>query len=106
MANEQSLEKLWKFYRGMALLVGTVLAILVFIAMPYRYLIAGVETTWYALAWQAHGYIFPVYVIATFLLSQKLKWNFTKIGLVMIAGTVPLMSFFVERRIAQEIKTH
>lgn len=93
----------WKFFRAMALLVGTVLAVLVFVAMPYRYLILGQETTWYFYAWQAHGFIFPVYVVSAFLLSQKLKWPYLKIALVMLAGTVPLMSFVIERRIAKEI---
>jgi integral membrane protein len=51
----------------------------------------------------AHGYLFPVYVVATFMLSTKLKWSFTKTILVMLAGTVPFMSFFTERRVAKEV---
>jgi len=51
----------------------------------------------------AHGYLFPIYVIATFMLSTKLKWSFTKTILIMLAGTVPFMSFITERRVAQQV---
>jgi integral membrane protein len=94
---------LWRFYRTMAFLVGGVLAVLVFVAAPYRHLVLGHETAWYQYAWMAHGYLFPVYVIATFLLGQALRWPIGKILLVMVAGTVPLMSFVAERKVKREV---
>lgn len=93
----------WKHYRVMAFLVGIVLAVLVFFAMPYKYIVlAGDEPGWYAPAWQAHGLLFPLYVITTFRLSLARRWSMTKTVLIMIAGTVPLMSFVTERRLAAE----
>jgi integral membrane protein len=50
-----------------------------------------------------HGYLFPLYVIATFVLSLKLAWPIGKTILVMLAGTVPLMSFVTERKIGKEL---
>ncbi len=98
------LKKAWDIYRALAILVGTVLATLTFIAMPYRYLIAKEEILAYSLAWMIHGYIFPLYVIATFVLSLKLNWPIGKTVLIMLAGTVPLMSFYTERKLAAEVK--
>ena len=98
-----SVKKAWELYRALAILVGTVLAVLTFIAMPYRYLIAKEEVAAYAIAWMIHGYLFPLYVIATFVLSLKLSWPVGKTLLVMLAGTVPLMSFFAERKLAKEV---
>lgn len=98
-----NLKKAWDIYRGLALLVGTVLAVLVFVAMPYRYLIAQEEIALYSIAWMIHGYIFPLYVIAAFVLSLKLSWPVGKTLLVMLAGTIPLMSFFAERKLAKEV---
>lgn len=92
----------WKFYRAMAVIVGAVLAVLVFVAMPYRYLVLREEPTWYATAWMAHGWVFPVYVFATLRLGLARRWPMTKTVLIMIAGTVPLMSFATERRLARE----
>ena len=86
----------------MALVVGTVLVVLTFFLISVR-VIGNPEPAFYAAAWMAHGYLFPIYVIATFMLSTKLKWTFSKTILIMLAGTVPLMSFFTERRIAKEV---
>jgi integral membrane protein len=61
------------------------------------------EPAFYAAAWTAHGYLFPVYVVATFMLSTKLKWSFGKTILIMLAGTIPFMSFLTERNVAKEV---
>lgn len=98
-----TLEKSWKFFRLMAFIVGTALAVLTFVALPYEYLLGYGKNTWTSLAWMAHGYLFMVYVSASFVLAGKLKWPLVKTALVMIAGTVPLMSFVVERKIAKEV---
>lgn len=100
-----TLEKSWKFFRFMAFVVGTALAVLTFVALPYEYGFGYGKNAWTSLAWMAHGYLFMVYVAASFVLAGKLKWSLVKTGLVMIAGTVPLMSFVVERKIAQEVAT-
>lgn len=92
----------WKLYRAMALVVGTVLAVLTG-AMAYKYqVLGGVEPGWYAPAWQLHGFLYPVYVIAAFRLGVARKWPIAKVLIVMVAGTVPLMSFYAERRLARE----
>lgn len=98
-----SIKKAWDIFRALAILVGSVLAVLTFVAMPYRYLIAKEEVAAYAIAWMIHGYLFPLYVIATFVLSLKLSWPVGKTLLVMAAGTVPMMSFFAERKLAKEV---
>lgn len=102
ISDNVNLAKQWMFYRIMALVVGTVLAVLTFFLISVR-VIGNPEPSFYALAWMAHGYLFPIYVVATFMLSTKLKWSFSKTILIMLAGTVPLMSFFTERRVAKEV---
>lgn len=86
-------------------MVGTVLTLLTFVAMPFRYLILKEEFPAYTIAWMMHGYLFPLYIIATFVLSLKLNWKTNKTLLVMLAGTVPLMSFYAERKLRNEIFT-
>jgi integral membrane protein len=97
--------KQWKFYRIMAFVVGTVLLVLTVLLIWVRAL-GNPEPSFYAAAWTAHGYIFPIYVISTFMLSTKLKWPFGKTVLIMLAGTVPAMSFITERRVAKEVAAH
>ena len=91
----------WKFYRAMALIVGTVLAVLSG-ALVYKYkVLGGEEPAWYAPAWQLHGILYPVYVIATFRLGMLRRWPIPMMIAVMVAGTVPFMSFYAERRLAR-----
>ena len=96
--------KQWMFYRVMAIVVGSVLIVLTLFLISVRGL-GNPEPTFYAAAWTAHGYLFPVYVVATFMLSTKLKWSFGKTVLIMLAGTIPFMSFVTERRVANEVKS-
>jgi integral membrane protein len=96
--------KQWMFYRIMAIVVGTVLLVLTILLISVRGL-GNPEPSFYVAAWTAHGYLFPVYVVATFMLSTKLKWTFGKTILIMLAGTIPLMSFITERRVAKEVKS-
>jgi integral membrane protein len=100
--NREDFARQWTFYRIMAVVVGTVLLVLTVLLISVRGL-GNPEPAFYAAAWTAHGYLFPVYVVATFMLSTKLKWSFGKTILVMLAGTVPLMSFVTERRVAKEV---
>ena len=100
--NSKDFAKQWMFYRIMALVVGTVLVVLSLFLISVR-VIGNPEPAFYGAAWMAHGYLFPVYVVATFMLSTKLKWSFTKTILIMLAGTIPLMSFITERRVAKEV---
>ena len=88
----------------MAIVVGSVLIVLTLFLISVRGL-GNPEPTFYAAAWTAHGYLFPVYVGATFMLSTKLKWSFGKTVLIMLAGTIPFMSFVTERRVANEVKS-
>jgi integral membrane protein len=100
--NRDEFAKQWMFYRIMAVVVGSVLLVLTGFLISVRGL-QNPEPEFYAVAWTAHGYLFPVYVVATFMLSTKLKWSFGKTILIMLAGTIPFMSFLTERNVAKEV---
>ncbi|MFJ6213070.1 DUF3817 domain-containing protein [Streptomyces sp. NPDC092296] len=51
---------------------------------------------------QVHGYLYMAYFVVAFSLGMKLKWPLGKLVLVLIAGTVPLCSFFAERRVVRD----
>lgn len=103
MSKIEGLESTWKFFRAMAFVVGTALAVLSFVALPWVYILDHGKNTATTAAWTAHGWLFPIYLMATFLLSQKLRWSFTKTIVIMIAGTVPLASFFAESKVRKEV---
>lgn len=46
--------------------------------------------------WVAHGYLYLTYVIVTAVLGFRLRWPLARYVLVMLAGTIPTMSFVAE----------
>ena len=91
-------------YRVMAYVTGVVLALGVLVGLHYW--------PWYigkgpaGLLWTAHGYLYILYVIAAFQLSYQQRWKALKTVLVLLAGTVPFMSFVAERRVSAELARH
>ena len=105
MTQTQTPRSAWLFYKYMALIVGTALALLTFVALPYEYWpLHNGKNSFTSFAWTAHGWTFMVYLIATFNLSIKRNWGIGRMLLIMVAGTVPLMSFVTERKLAKEIE--
>lgn len=87
-------------YRVMAYIVGVGLLVLVLIAMPLKYLAE--SDTLVAIVGPVHGFLFIAYLAAAFDLSQRAKWPFGRMLLVMLAGTIPFLSFWAERKITRE----
>ena len=88
-------------YRVVANLVGVVLLVLVGVAMPLRYGF-GEEALSKAVS-PVHGALYMVLVLCVVLLGRTRGWSVKRIVLVALGGTVPVVSFLVERRVvAQE----
>ncbi|WFE52155.1 MULTISPECIES: DUF3817 domain-containing protein [unclassified Micromonospora] len=85
-------------YRVIAWIVGVVLILLVVIGMPLKYVFDNpvvVETVG-----PAHGFLYMIYLVAAFDLSRRADWPLKRMLLVMLAGTVPFVSFYAERRVS------
>ena len=85
-----------KRYRIISYIVGTFLIVLVFIAVPLRY-IWGIEELSLTIS-PIHGLGYMIYLVIGFHLAQQAGWRFWPhtVGL-LLGGTVPIGSFFVER---------
>jgi integral membrane protein len=55
--------------------------------------------------WVAHGWCYFVYVIVTAMLGFRLRWPLPRYALVMLAGTIPTMSFVAEHFVTKAVKT-
>lgn len=55
--------------------------------------------------WLIHGWIYMVYVVVAFVLTQKARWSIPQFLLMMAAGLVPGLIFWVERRVADRLRT-
>jgi integral membrane protein len=84
-----------KLYRIMAFVTGIILLSgCVALIVKYGTSVDAEPFTGYL--WIAHGYLYLVYVIITALLGFKLRWPLARYALVMLAGTIPTMSFVAE----------
>jgi integral membrane protein len=94
----EAARKALTFFKVMAFIVGVGLLVLV-LEMVLRY---GFDN--HALDWwpQPHGFIYMVYLVATANLGFKIGWSLGRMVLVMLAGVVPFLSFWAERKVAAE----
>ena len=90
-------------YRVMAFVTGTLLLLLVFVAMPIKYW--GDHPGPVSIVGVSHGFLFMVYLLASLDLGVRLRWNPFKLVIVMACGTIPFASFIAERRINREVRT-
>ena len=89
-------------YRVMAWIVGVLLIVLVFVAIPLQ--VAG-HPKLVEIVGQVHGFMYIVYVIVAFLLAIRERWPLTRTVLVLLAGTIPIMSFVAERKVTGWVRT-
>ena len=99
---------LFRAYRLLALVVGVLLAFCALVALPLKYLASDGSALQSfgesaSIMWVAHGWVFMIYVVVAFLLSRRADWTVGFTLLALIAGLIPLLIFFVERRVAQKV---
>ena len=82
-------------YRVVAYVVGVVLILLVMVGMPLKYI--GNNAIVVEIVGPTHGFLYMVYLVTAFDLARRAGWTFSRMILVMLAGTVPFLSFYAER---------
>lgn len=90
-------------YRILAFLTGVLLILLVFVALPLKYLADHPGPV--SVIGTAHGFLFMVYLVTALDIGIRLRWAWLKLGLVMLAGTIPFASFIAERRAHQDVRS-
>jgi integral membrane protein len=101
--------KLFNVYRALALVVGVLLAVCALVAAPLKYLATDGSSLQefgesLSILWLVHGWIFMVYVVVAFLLARRARWSVGFTLVMLIAGLVPLLIFWVERQVAQKVR--
>jgi integral membrane protein len=83
-------------YRVMAYVTGVLVIILCFVGIPLQ--VAGHPQVQHYVG-EVHGLLYIVYVIVAYLLALKLRMRLLswRTILLLLAGTVPVMTFVVER---------
>lgn len=86
-----------RFFQVMAFVVGVGLLVLV-LGMVLKYGFDNEALDWWAMP---HGFIYMVYLVAVALLGLALRWGIGRMVLIMLAGCVPFLSFWVEHRVTR-----
>lgn len=122
-----TLETNLRFYRVMAWIVGVLLVVLVLVGVP----LANFDGTdmwgvfpstpvWFTIGGRphqvgefitqylgvAHGWLYMIFLVAAFLLSRKARWPMGFTLVTLLCGTVPLLSFWAERRATRRTLAH
>jgi integral membrane protein len=84
-------------FRVMAWVTGVMLLVLVFVAMPMKYI--GDDDSLVRIVGVAHGWLYIVYIITVLTLAYQARWRPVRTLLVLLAGTVPFASFVAERKV-------
>jgi integral membrane protein len=82
-------------YRVMAYVTGVVLIVLCFVGIPLQ--VAAHNAAVASDVGTLHGILYIIYVIVAYLLTRRLRLAMGPTVLVLLAGTIPVLTFVVER---------
>lgn len=54
--------------------------------------------------WMIHGYLYMAYLVVAVPFTRKAGWSLPYVGLVILAGLVPGLMFYVEHKVSQRFK--
>lgn len=90
------------FYRVMAWVTGILLIVLVLVAMPLKYIWGNGTLVFYTGV--PHGWLYMILLIAAYNLGRRVGWSLTWFVLIMLAGTVPFLSFVAEHYARKDVQ--
>jgi integral membrane protein len=90
-------------FRLMSILCGTTLLIFAFIYMPAKYGFDAIgEGSNFRFFSIFHGYLYIVYILTVLQLGVQKGMSYKTMAGLILAGTIPFVSFFSERKIAKK----
>jgi integral membrane protein len=98
------------FYKVIATIVGCLLIVLVLVGLPLDLFASDGSGAKDAGRWisqnvgVAHGWLYMVYLVTTFILSRKAGWDLPFTVVTLICGTIPVASFWAEFRAIARVK--
>ena len=89
-------------FRVMAWVTGVMLLVLVFVAMPMKYI--GDDDRLVQVVGFAHGWLYVLYLLSALTLAYQGRWRLLRTILVLVAGTIPFASFVAERKVVADAR--
>ena len=88
------LQLIW--LRLVALMEGLSLLALLFIAMPYKYLLDKPELV--KIIGMAHGVLFLLFISASIMVKPKSDWNNKSFIIVLLSSVIPFGTFYSDKK--------
>jgi integral membrane protein len=85
-----------KIFRGISILEGLSLLILLFVAMPIKYILGDPEYVKHV--GMAHGLLFVAYVLFAIMTKFELDWKPKTLLIVFAASVIPFGTFYVDKK--------
>lgn len=104
------MRRLFLSYRALAIVVGILLTVLVFVGVPLEYLSAEGSGAQHAgetitmVVGIAHGWLYMAYLVVGFLLARRASFSIAFTLLVLAAGLLPILIFVIEARVARRVR--
>ncbi len=98
------------FYKVIATVVGVLLIVLCLIGLPLDLFASdgsGAKDTGRWISQNvgvAHGWLYMIYLVTTFILARKAKWELPFTVVTLICGTIPIASFWAEFRAIHRVQ--
>jgi integral membrane protein len=102
-------EKLLPAYRFLAVVVGVLLTFLSLFVLPMKYLLTdgthlqrlGEDLS---VLWVLHGWFYMAYLVVAFLLARRGRWSMRFTLVMLVAGLVPILIFWVETQVVRRVR--
>ena len=91
-----SLKTQIKLFKWISILEGLSFLLLLFVAMPLKYIYEMPEMV--RQVGMAHGILFIAYILGGILLIKPMNWSLTQIGIILGCSVLPFGPFYVERK--------
>lgn len=92
-----------KIFKITAFLEGVSLLLLIFFAMPMKYLMN--DPIYVKHIGMAHGLLFVAYVVMALMLKFEYNWSARKLTIILLASVLPFGTFYVEKKYLRDPKS-
>ncbi len=93
--------KLFTAYRVLAIAVGVFLLV-ASIDWVIHHFNNGFPDLWWL--WMLHGYVYMAYLVVAVPFTRKARWPLSFVLVIIVAGLIPVLMFFVERFVSNKYK--
>lgn len=93
--------KYMTFFRVIAFLEGLSFILLLFIAVPIKYISNNPD--YVKLLGMPHGLLFMGYVLLVILIAGELKWNTRTLSVILLASIIPFGTFYIDGKYLKKL---